>query len=780
MPVKRKKPADLKKEIKSLRRRFAELQKNKLKKEELESLRKSELLYRALMENIHLGITLINKDYRIVTTNAGQGRIFKKNHHEFVGKYCFREFEKRSKVCSHCPGKKSMATGRPAEVQTEGIRDDGSRAAAYLRTFPVFEADGSISGFIEIVEDITEYKQTEESLKESEERFKAIFDNAADGILLAEVESKKLYMANKVFCRMLGYKPGEIKNLTVSDIHPEESLSYVTSQFEKQARKEITLAADIPVKRKNGSVFYADVNAFPVTLGGKTYLMGIFRDITQRRQAEEELKESEQRFKAIFDNATDGMLLMDVQSKKFHLGNKAICEMLGYKPEEIKNLSVMDIHPKELLPSVLKQFKRQAAREITIDEGVPVKRKNGSIFYADISAFPITFGGKTSITGVFRDITEHKKAEEKVRQSEDKYRMLLENLPQKIFLKDRNSVYVSCNANYADDMKIKPDEITGRTDYDFYPKSLAEKYRTDDKRVMESGKVEDIEEKYITEGQELFVHTVKTPVRDRQGNTVGLLGIFWDITKQKKIEEELNIYREKMVRAERLASLGTLSATVAHEMTQPLTVIRLSIENSLESLEPTSCCITVKDALKDALNEVKNATSVVDRFRNYARQSTRKPLCETNLGTVAGRIVQLLGKAAERAKMTLNLKGLDKLPLVYSNEKDLEQLFFALIENAIQAADNQNSHQLTIEGIVKDKNIELRFADNCSGIAPENLDKIFDPFFTTGSDDGRTGLGLAIVQRVVSEHGGKIHVRSRLGKGTTFYIILPIHSEIVE
>jgi PAS domain S-box-containing protein len=422
-----------------------------------------------------------------------------------------------------------MATGRPAEVETEGVRDDGSRFAVHLRAFPVFEANGSIRGFIEIVEDITERRQAAEKLKESEQRFKAIFDSAVDGILLADVENKKFYIGNKVICQMLGCNPEEIKNLAVSDIHPKEHLSYVVEQFEKQARKEIILAEDTPVKRKDGSIFYADINSFPITLDGKTYLMGIFRDVTER----------------------------------------------------------------------------------------------------------------------------------------------------------------------------------------------------------------------------------------------------------KKIEEELNIYHERMVRAERLASLGTLSAMLAHELTQPLTVIRLSIENSLEDLETTSCPKTVIEGLRDSLNEVSNATSVVERFRNFARQSSRKTLCETDLGVIADRIVSLLGKTAQRAKMTLHLKGLDKLPPVYLNEKDLEQLFFALTENAIQAVDDKKSRRLIIEGVVKGKNIELRFSDNCSGIAPENLDKIFDPFFTTGSDDGRTGLGLSIVQRIVSEYGGKISVHSQPGKGTTFYVTLPIHSEIV-
>jgi PAS domain S-box-containing protein len=525
MPDNRKKYAELQREIKSLRLRMAELERDELRHKCAEkALQESEEFYRTLVENISLGISFIDTNHRIVMTNVDMGKAFRKPRSEFVGKYCFREFEKRSAVCSHCPGTQAMATGRPAVVDTVAVRDDGSRFPVRLHAFPVFEVDGAAKGFIEVAEDITE-----------------------------------------------------------------------------------------------------------------------------RRRAEEALRESEY-----------------------------------------------------------------------------------------------------------------------------KYRTLLENLPQKIFLKNRNSVYVSCNLNYANDLKIKPDEIAGKTDYDFYPKELAEKYRADDKRIIESGKTEEIEEKYIQEGQELVVHTIKTPIRNEQGNSIGLLGIFRDITEHKKMEEELNIYQERMVRAERLASLGTLSATLAHELTQPLTVIRLSIENSLDGLESTSCPKIVIDGLRDSLNEVSNVTSVVDRFRNFARQSSQKTLSETDLSAIADRIVQLLGRAAKRAKVTLNLKDMDTLPPVYSNERDLEQLFFALTENAIQAADDKKSHRLTITGSVKDENIELRFSDNCSGIAPENLDKIFDPFFTTGPGDARTGLGLSIVQRIVSEYGGKISVQSLFGKGTTFYITLPI------
>ena len=865
---------------------------------------KSEEKWRSLVENIPDIVMIAGRDGTIQYINhtvsgmTPEQTIGKKlydyisaEHHEIMRKYLEKVFQ----------------TGVGSDYELVGAGPNG-KTSWYWSCIGPIKHQGQVVAASIITRDITERKKAEEALKESELRFRRFFDEAADGLVLADVESKKFYIGNKMLCQMLGYSPEEIETIGVINIHPAEDLPYVIDQFERQARREFTLAKDIPVKRKDGSIFYADINTHLIKLAGKRYLMGIFRDVTERKQAEQALRESQRWQIAILNSIPDMAWLKDKQSR-YVAANETLCRAFGIKLEDFIGKTDFDISPEDLAKryqaddqKVIKTGERLRieepwatkedtgericietiktpirnekgeiigtsgiARDITerkkTEEELQVKtsilqnvisnipycvfwkdrnsvylgcndnfaklagiekpediigktdydlpwKKEESDFYTKIdkevmskvtpilnieepvhkadgklatiltSKVPMQNedGEVTGILGIFTDITERKKEEGALRQSEMKYRTLLENLPQKIFFKDKNSVYISCNENYARDMKIKAEEIAGKTDYDFYPRELAEKYRADDKKIIESGENKDIEETYIRDGQERIVHTVKTPVKDERGNAIGVLGVFWDITEQKQTREELDMYREQMTRAERLASLGTLSATVAHELTQPLTVISLAIENSLAELKKISCPNNVIEDLNKGLSEISNANSIVNRFRNFAREFPDKSVRKVDLKVIAERITGLLEESARRAKVTLQVKGMGRLPPIYSNEKELEQLFFALVDNAIQSADGEKNYRLIISGHLRDEHyIELRFSDNCGGIAPENIDRIFEPFFTTRPQGKGTGLGLCIVQRIASRAGGKVRVESKVGEGSTFLVTLPIN-----
>ncbi|MEJ2704960.1 MAG: ATP-binding protein, partial [Sedimentisphaerales bacterium] len=236
-------------------------------------------------------------------------------------------------------------------------------------------------------------------------------------------------------------------------------------------------------------------------------------------------------------------------------------------------------------------------------------------------------------------------------------------------------------------------------------------------------------------------------------------------------------YHQQMARAERLVSLGTLSATIVHKMTQPLTVIRLSLDNAMDELEGTSCPSTVLRKLCDSVAQVSNITAIINQFRTFARQSSDTDIGQASVQAVVVRVVRLLAESAKQARVKLQVEDMSHLPPVALHEREFEQVLFALIENAIQAADGEGSRRIVVGGSVKDERIEMRFSDNCGGIAAENSDRIFEPFFTTKPRGKGTGLGLCIVQDAVVRAGGHVRVESKFGKGSTFFVTLPVSED---
>ncbi len=267
--------------------------------------------------------------------------------------------------------------------------------------------------------EITKHKKIEEGLKESEQRFKTIFDNAADGMLLADPQTKKLAAGNKMICHMLGYKPDEIKNLTAMDVHPEESVPQIMKQFEMQVSKQLTLITDIPMKRKDGSVFYANINAFPVVLSGKTYLLGTFRDITQHKLAEQkalvsrkELHDRHKFLSNVLESLTHPFYVIDVNDYTIKMANsaaysqilpeKATCYMISHDRNEP---CCAPDHPCPL-EEIKKTAEPVVVEHVHYDE-------NGNSRTIEVHAHPIfdSDGNITQMIEYSLDITERRQAQ---------------------------------------------------------------------------------------------------------------------------------------------------------------------------------------------------------------------------------------------------------------------------------------------------------------------------------------------------------------------------------
>jgi len=292
--------------------------------------------------------------------------------------------------------------------------------------------------------------------------------------------------------------------------------------------------------------------------------------------------------------------------------------------------------------------------------------------------------------------------------------------------------------------------------------------------------------------KELLRHTVDTTDSEQETGYSSLLSSViqdreqvsavqtgTDITDFGRTEEKLGKFRTHTARTEWLASLGARSAALAHDLTQPLTVVNLSLDDALDKLRAASSHLeSAVSELREALSQVPNIKSIVRGFRSLAADPPDKAVADVDVRRVAERIVKLFNGSSRQIGIVLHLGQADRLPPVRINERDLEQLFFALIENAVHEADGRQSRHLLIEGSLKGRHLELSFSDDCGGIPSEHLDKIFEPFFSTKPPDRGTGLGLCVVKEIVSRVGGSVKVESECGMGTTIIVTLPVDRTI--
>ncbi|HBU05054.1 MAG TPA: hypothetical protein DEA95_00195, partial [Nitrospiraceae bacterium] len=255
--------------------------------------------------------------------------------------------------------------------------------------------------------------------KESKEMFRAFFEGATDGILLADRENKMFIMGNKKIAQMLGYTLDEITGMGIMDIHPTADLPFVIEQFERQARGEITVAVDIPVMRKDGSVFYAVISATPVSLHGRNCLMGIFRDVTERKKAEEMLKQALSLQIAVVESTTDGILVVDKHGKIASF-NKKFLELW-----RIPDSVIASRDDKQSLNFILPQLKNPSGFISKVEElySQPEAESFDTLEFRDGRTFerysrPQKIDGNTiGRVWSFRDVTDRKQTEEELFQT---------------------------------------------------------------------------------------------------------------------------------------------------------------------------------------------------------------------------------------------------------------------------------------------------------------------------------------------------------------------------
>jgi len=389
-----------------------------------EALRESEEKYRSVVENIGIGVSLINPKMEILAVNR-QMRQWFPDVNVSTRPICHKVFNNppRDDICSYCPVCKSLKDGQVHESITE--TPAGDKIVNYrIVSSPIKDTDGKVIAAIEMVEEITERKKAEEALRESERRFKALFQGAAEGILVADIETKEFKYANPAVCRMLGYTEVELKRRGVRDIHPKEDLEYVVSEFESQARGEKTLSLGIPCLRKDGTTMYADIDTAKVLIDGRECNVGFFTDITKRKKAEEELYEAEAKYRTLVEQipAVTYIAALDKASTTLYISPQ-IETLIGFSREEYEKDP--DIWRKRLHPDdrgrVMAEVERShKSSEPFCCEYRMLARDDRVVWFRDEAV--IVRSSKNQplfLQGVMFDITELKLSEEALQNARD-------------------------------------------------------------------------------------------------------------------------------------------------------------------------------------------------------------------------------------------------------------------------------------------------------------------------------------------------------------------------
>lgn len=487
----------------------------------------------------------------------------------------------------------------------------------------------------------------------------------------------------------------------------------------------------------------------------------------ERKKAEDALRASEQKFKAIFDSSRDGIVLVDMKSQKFYISNISFCQMLGYSQEEIKNLGVMDIYSEKDLPYIIEQFERIAKEEIDLVKDIPVARKDGTVFYVDIKAFPVILNEKKYLSASFRDITSRQQSEEALRESEEKYRALIETTNTGFVIIDKKGKVLDANPEYVRLAgRSELNEIRGRNVIEWTAEYEKEKNAASIAKCYKDGQIKNLEIDYMDSQSRITPVEINATVA-KMGEEAQILTLCRDITERKETERRL-------LDAEKMATVGKLVAGAAHELNNPLAAIMGFSDLVLHRLERNKK-LDINKLKKQIImitNAAERCNKIITNLLSYGRQIA--------LNLTSLDINKLIDESLTLVKQEIDLKDIkivkqyskDSLKIMASKDQ-LPHVFINIIRNAWRFAQKDKLLKITTEK--EGDYVKIVFKDNGKGIKKEHLSKVFDPFFTTHEVGKGTGLGLSVSLGIIKSHKGEITVDSEgEGKGATFTVRLPI------
>lgn len=615
---------------------------------------------------------------------------------------------------------------------------------------------------------IENFKRTERALRESEEKYRILVERANDGIAITQ--DYKLAFVNNRFANMLGYTVEELEKMPYNrTTHPE-----VTPEIDKryQARiegKNVPPIYETKLIRKNGTTIDVEFNSGVITYQGKPAAFTFIRDITERKRAEQALQENEEKYRSLVERAHDGITI--VQDFNLAFINDQFAKMLGYTVEELENKPYNRVTHPEVTPEIDKRYQaRLKGERVPSIYETKLRRKDGSTIEVEFNTGVISYQGKPATFTFIRDITERKKAEQALQESEERLRAFIYSATDPIDLWDSDLNLIECNQALIDNFPpgTKKEDLVGKNILEIIPDLKESKRYQKYLEVLRTGKPYYLEsfESHPKFGQRFFsVQTFKV------GDGLGM--ITRDITEQKLAEElskELEQRRDNFV------------WMTSHELRTPLTVIIGYIdflENMVNEIDYESrkkIFQTINNNLR-RLERLTDEVSLLAQLERGIFKIDKKPFDFCSFFQEAVEPYKnLLGDQFEVIECQK-----DHLLIIEGDKSRLQQLLDNLVSNAMNHTHTDHRLiQLTLE--VHPTMIQMSVTDNGAGIASDNLEKIFDQFVSVETEyyASGTGLGLYLCRKIAEGHEGIIKAQSNgLGHGATFIVTLPRKYSVV-
>lgn len=447
-----------------------------------------------------------------------------------------------------------------------------------------------------------ERKRAEDMLRETEERYRTLIENAHDMIQSVSQDGHFIFV-NEAWLKAMGYTRDELQNITIFDILHPGCVSHCIEAFQRVMSGESFSHVEAVFVTKDGRSIDVRGSVTARFIGGKVVgSQGIFRDITERKLAEEAIQRSEEKYRNIFENIQDIYYETALDGTILEVSPSIEAVTRGqYKRDDLIGKSMLDFYAdKKLRETLLLRLKKDGSVH---DYEITLKNRDGSLIPCSISAlFHYDAEGKPlKLIGSLRDITERKQADTKLSENRKQLKALLDNIPDIAWLKDKESRFIAVNRPFGEACGVDPDELAGKTDMDIWPKELAERYRDDDKEVMETRRRKQVEEPLVDrEGNKSWIDTIKTPIFNTEGEVIGTTGIARDITERKKIEEELydNYYAQSAISMILSLSLESISTDMflqkALNMILALPWLSVQSSGSIHLVEDSSEVLVLK------------------------------------------------------------------------------------------------------------------------------------------------------------------------------------------